>query len=160
MRVLILMLTFLASLCSPSFAEDDVSVGQSVIRSQEQAIGQDDATAAYSFAAPSIRNVFPDADTFMSMVRSHYAPIARHKSFDFGEGKSADGKLTQIVHIVDADGVSWDALYMLERQTDGSLKISGCMLTKLVDARLLRGLRDRAAVDVSFADIERHEVLL
>jgi hypothetical protein len=31
---------------------------------------------------------------------------------------------------VDADGEAWEALYTLERESDGSLKVVGCVLIK------------------------------
>jgi Domain of unknown function (DUF4864) len=50
----------------------------------------------------------------------------------FGEARIVDGKILQEVQIIDADGVAWDALYTLETQADGSLKISACILKKAV----------------------------
>lgn len=130
MRALVLMIAFLIWLSSPAFAADDVATAQNVIRSQEQALGHDDAAAAYSYAAPAIRQLFPQADLFLFMVQNSYAPIYRHKSFEFGEARAADGKIAQRVHIVDANGEAWEALYTLEAQPDGSLKITGCSLLK------------------------------
>jgi hypothetical protein len=130
MRVLVLLAAMLIGLCTPTRAADDVAAAQSVIRSQEQAFSRDDFAAAYSHAAPAIQGIFPDAETFMAMVRNSYAPVYRHKSFEFGEARTADGKIAQRVHILDADGVPWEALYTLELQPDGSLKITGCMLLK------------------------------
>ena len=130
MRMLVLLTAILIGLASPVSAADDVATAQSVIRSQEQALGHDDAAAAYSYAAPAIRQLFPQADVFMSMVQNSYAPIYRHKSFEFGEARAADGKIAQRVHIVDANGEAWEALYTLEAQPDGSLKITGCSLLK------------------------------
>ena len=130
MRALVLMIAFLIWLSSPAFAADDVATAQNVIRSQEQALGHDDAAAAYSYAAPAIRQLFPQADLFLFMVQNSYAPIYRHKSFEFGEARAADCKIAQRVHIVDANGESWEALYTLEAQPDGSLKITGCSLLK------------------------------
>ena len=46
------------------------------------------------------------------------------------DGRAADGQIALKVHIVDSDGVPWEAIYTLERQSDGSLKITGCMLLK------------------------------
>jgi hypothetical protein len=66
----------------------------------------------------------------MSMVRNSYAPIYRHKSFDFGEARISDGTIAQRVRIVDADGIPWEALYTLELQPDGSVKITGCVLLR------------------------------
>ncbi len=101
-----------------------------MIRAQEQAFGHDDAAAAYSYAAPEIKQIFPEANIFMSMVQNGYAPVYRHRSFEFGEAQAADGRIAQRVHIIDANGEAWEALYTLERQPDGSLKITGCSLLK------------------------------
>ena len=130
MRALVFLIAVLISLSGPASAADDVAAAQGVIRSQEQAFSRDDPAAAYSHAAPAIQGIFPDAETFMAMVRNSYAPVYRHKSFEFGEARTADGKIAQRVHILDADGVPWEALYTLELQGDGSLKITGCVLLK------------------------------
>lgn len=130
MRGIVLAIALLIGLAKPVFAADDVTAAQATIRSQVEAIGRDDAATAYSYAAPSIQNMFQQAEIFMTMVRQGYAPIYRHKSFEFGEGRALDGKIAQQVRIVDAEGVPWDALYTLEQQPDGSVKISGCVLVK------------------------------
>jgi hypothetical protein len=130
MRALVLLAAFLIGFATPACAADDVAAAQDVIRSQEQAFSRDDPAAAYSYAAPAIHDIFPDAEAFMAMVRNSYAPVWRHKSFEFGEARVADGKIAQRVHILDADGVPWEALYTLELQPDGSMKITGCMLLK------------------------------
>ena len=130
MRALVLVFAFLTGLGAPAFAADDVAAAQDVIRSQEQAFGKDDAAAAYSHAAPAIKQIFPQADIFMYMVQNSYPPVYRHKSFEFGEARAADGRIAQRVHIIDANGEAWEALYTLEQQPDGSLKITGCSLLK------------------------------
>ena len=130
MRLVILLLALLLLLAPPASAADDVAAAQGVIRAQEQALIHDDAAAAYSYAAPTIKEIFPDADVFMSMVRNSYAPVYRHRSFEFGEARSEGDWIAQRVHIIDADGEAWEALYTLERQPDGSLKITGCSLLK------------------------------
>jgi hypothetical protein len=130
MRALVLLTALLIGLASPVRAADDVAAAQGVIRSQVEAFGRDDAATAYSFAAPSIQGVFPEPETFMSMVRGSYTPVYRHKSFEFGEARVSSGQIAQRVHIVDAEGVPWEALYTLEQQPDGSMKISGCVLLK------------------------------
>jgi hypothetical protein len=131
MRAFALLATLLFGLASPVSAADDVAAAQGIIRSQVEAFARDDAAAAYSFAAPGIKEMFPQADQFLGMVQRSYAPVYRHKSFEFGEARAADGKVAQQVRIVDADGVPWEALYTLEVEPDGSLKISGCVLIKV-----------------------------
>jgi hypothetical protein len=127
MRALVLLLALLTTLAAPARA-DDVAAAQGIIRSQVEAFGRDDAAAAYSYAAPGIREIFPQADVFLDMVQRRYAPVYRHRSFEFGEGHVADGFVFQRAQIVDADGEAWEALYTLEQQPDGSLKIIGCVL--------------------------------
>jgi hypothetical protein len=132
MRILALLVLLLIGPAGVTHAAEDVAAGQTIIRSQEEAFGRDDAAAAYTFASPAIQDRFHDPETFMSMVRKGYAPVYRHRSFEFGEAKTANGTIQQEVHIIDANGVAWEALYTLEPQPDGSLKISGCVLTKAV----------------------------
>jgi hypothetical protein len=129
MRALALLVAVLIGFASPASA-DDVAAAQSVIRAQEQAFGRNDAAAAYSHAAPAIQQIFPEADIFLQMVRQAYPPVYRHKSFEFGEARAAGGQIAQRVHIVDDNGEAWEALYTLEQQPDGSLKITGCSLLK------------------------------
>ena len=129
MRAIVLLLALLLTLSSPARA-DDVAVAQGVIRAQEQAFARGDAAAAYSHAAPAIQQIFPEADIFMKMVQQAYPPVYRHKSFEFGEAKAAGSQIAQRVHIVDDNGEAWEALYTLERQADGSFKITGCSLLK------------------------------
>jgi hypothetical protein len=130
MRAFILLAALLIGLAAPARAADDIANAQGIITSQVEALGRDDAATAYSFAAPAIQNMFPQPDVFLSMVQRNYPPVYRHKTFEFGEAQVANGKIAQRVHILDADGEAWEALYTLEQQPDGSLKIIGCILVK------------------------------
>ena len=132
LRTLVITIAVLIAAGAAARAADDIATAQSVIKAQEEAFGRDDAATAYSFAAPGIQSFYRSPEGFMFMVRNGYAPVYRHRSFAFGEAKIVDGKIMQDVQIVDADGVAWDALYTLERQADGSLKISACILKKAV----------------------------
>jgi Domain of unknown function (DUF4864) len=130
MRAFVLFTALLIGLAAPACAANDVATAQGVITSQVEAFGRDDAATAYSYAAPGIQGMFPQPDIFLSMVQRNYAPVYRHKSFEFGEARAADGRIAQRVNIIDADGEAWEALYTLEQQPDGSLKIIGCVLIK------------------------------
>jgi hypothetical protein len=129
MRFAALILLVFLSFAAPACA-DDVTNAQGVIRAQEQAFSRNDAAAAYSYAAPAIKQLFPQADIFMQMVQNAYAPVWRHKSFEFGEARVEGKWVAQRVHIVDADGEAWEAMYTLEQDADGSFKITGCSLLK------------------------------
>jgi hypothetical protein len=130
MRAFVLLAALLIGLAAPACAANDVATAQVVINSQVEAFGRDDAAKAYSYAAPAIQSLFPQPEIFLSMVQRSYAPVYRHKSFEFGEARVADGRIAQRVHILDANGEAWEALYTLEQQPDGSLKIIGCVLIK------------------------------
>ena len=108
----------------------DVKSIRRVIEQQIDAFKRDDATAAYSFAAPAIRKIFPAAEIFMQMVRQGYQPVYRPRSFAFEELTRIDGKLVQPVRVIGPDGRPVTALYIMERQPDGSWKIGGCVLTQ------------------------------
>ncbi len=130
MRAIALIAVILLGLASPARAGDGAITAQSVIRSQAEAFGRDDAATAYSYAAPAIHDMYPRADIFMEMVQRSFAPVYRHRSFEFGEARVEGGWIAQRVHIVDANGEAWEALYTLEAQPDGTFKITGCSLLK------------------------------
>jgi hypothetical protein len=128
MRIAMLLITLLLSFATAH--ADDIAAAKSVIRAQEQAFARGDAAVAYSYAAPAIKKIFPAADIFMAMVENAYAPVYRHKSFEFGETKVDGNWIGQQVHIIDANNEAWEALYTLEQQSDGNYKITGCSLQK------------------------------
>lgn len=103
---------------------------RSVIERQIQAFRRDDAEEAFGLASPAIQGMFGGKDAFMDMVRRGYAPVHRPRSFDFGPAREERGEIEQAVRIQDRDGADWDAVYALERQPDGSWRISGCRLVK------------------------------
>ncbi|MGJ4961106.1 DUF4864 domain-containing protein [Bradyrhizobium sp. HKCCYLRH3061] len=129
MRILMPLVLLLSLLAHPAAAAD-AGAAQTVIRAQEQALARDDGATAYAQAAPEIQALFPSAEIFMSMVKSGYPPVYRHRSFEFGAAEVEDGSVAQRVHIVDAEGEAWEALYTLQTQPDGSLRITGCSLLK------------------------------
>ena len=131
MRACLLVIAFMISLAAPAYAADDAADARSVITSQVEAFSRDDAATAYGFASPLLHELFPQAEMFMGMVRGGYPPVYRHKSFQLGEFSTADGRMTQRANIIDANGAAWEAVYSLERQDDGTLKISGCSLVKM-----------------------------
>lgn len=146
-----LLLAFATPLAPPAHALEKADQGaiRGAIERQLEAFRRDDAAAAYAEAAPGIQRLFPSDETFMRMVREGYAPVHRPRSFQFAEGGESPAGPTQAVRVRDADGVDWIALYTLERQPDGTWKISGCTLTREggQNVRLLpsRHTRPRAA---------------
>lgn len=133
MRALAILIVLCVGLAAPARADDTIDA-QTIIRSQVEAFIRGDAATAYSYAAPGIRGVFTQADVFMGMVTKNYPPVVRHKSFEFGKGQALGDIVAQAVRIIDDEGVPWQALYTLEKQPDGSWKITGCSLQKVGEA--------------------------
>ena len=101
-----------------------------MIENQLQAFLRDDSAAAYSFAAPGIKTLFPTEQIFMELVRRGYQPIYRSGSHSFKGLKETAAGLEQTVDVVDAAGEFWTAIYTLQQQPDGSWKIASCVLVK------------------------------
>lgn len=111
-----------------SVAAGDQTEIQSIIRMQVDAFLADNPDAAFSFAAPSIRNMFGNEERFMNMVRQQYPQVFRPRSFEFGRLEASPTGPVQEVYITGPAGRDWLAVYTLEQQADGSWKISGCYI--------------------------------
>ena len=112
-------------------AEDLTAAGsRAIVERQFDAFERDDGEAAYALAAPTIKQMFDDADHFMAMVRGHYAPVYRHRSAEFGAFKEEGDEASLEATLVDNDNVVWTALYSFRRVSNGDWLISGCVLAK------------------------------
>jgi hypothetical protein len=112
-------------------AEDMTAASsRALIERQLDAFERDDAAAAYALAAPTIKDMFSDADHFIAMVRDHYAPVYRHRSAEFGAFKESGNDASLEATLVDQDNVVWTALYSFRRVPNGDWLISGCVLAK------------------------------
>lgn len=113
---------------APDVSQGDARGVRAVILAQFDAFAADDAKRAFSYATPKLREMFGSADRFIEVVRSAYPAVYRHETVAFLKPELAEGSLVQGVHLTDAEGVLWLALYRLERQRDRSWRISACQL--------------------------------
>ena len=100
----------------------------SVIGDQLAALRSGDATRAFSFAAPRIREQFGDAPTFLRMVQGSYAALLDARYTEFLEGAVIDGRTIQPLRLVMPDDTVLVALYEMQRDDAGSWRIAGCVL--------------------------------
>lgn len=113
-----------------AFTDEDRAESRAVIEHQIDAFRRDDGATAFAFASPELQTLFHDPEHFMAMVRNGYAPVYRPRNFSFsGIAETPEG-LTDTLTIEDADGQAWTAIYTLEKQPDGSWKITSCHLVK------------------------------
>jgi hypothetical protein len=113
-----------------AYAEDPVQTAQNLIEQQIEAFLHDDAATAYSFAAPGIKALFPDKDSFFAMVKRSYQPVYHPGNYAFGKSRAIDNGAVvyQEVLITGTDDKDWTAIYQITRQPDGSYKINGVQI--------------------------------
>jgi Domain of unknown function (DUF4864) len=115
-----------------SISETEKTEFQRIITAQISAFRADDGPAAYSFAAPVVRNIFPTPEIFMSMVKQGYPQVYRPQAFSFTEALIDPlGRPAQKMRVVGPDGKTYEALYSMEKQPDGTWRISGCTLLEI-----------------------------
>ena len=78
--------------------------------------------------------MFPTPNSFHSMALRDYAPLFKVDRESFGTPKAAASTgvqaetWSQSVEIRTRDGEHWTAVYGLERQPDGSIAITSCVM--------------------------------
>ena len=120
----LIMFTFLTTPAPANAQETDI---QSVISSQIDAFKVDDFATAFTFAAPSIQNIFRTPENFGRMVSQGYPMVWRPADVSYLDLRQEGGAVFQDVQIVDAKG----RIHLLEyrmTQMQGSWKISGVRL--------------------------------
>ncbi|RFC65503.1 DUF4864 domain-containing protein [Fulvimarina endophytica] len=128
-----MVMTVLALVFATPARADDASDIRGAIGAQLQAFRADDGNTAFSYAAPQIQTMFGSEAMFMRMVRDGYPPVYRSSNVTFGDlTRDAEG-FRQDVFMTDPNGQAWIADYRLERQADGSMKITGVSLRKSED---------------------------
>jgi len=114
-------------------APADAAAIQQVIQGQMNAFKVDDWNAAFAYAAPSIQTKFQSPQVFSQMVTQAYQPVYRPRGVEFREVKASEFGPTQEVFVVGPDGLSYLAYYTMEKQADGTWRISGCFLVRAED---------------------------
>ena len=101
-----------------------------VVQAQLDAFAADDASLAFSYAAPNIKAMFGTPAKFLQMVKSSYPVVYRPTSVTFLEPESDGVAIIQPVAMTDAQGSEWVAVYRLEPVSgkDISWLIAGCVL--------------------------------
>ncbi|BAZ10494.1 hypothetical protein NIES4071_23160 [Calothrix sp. NIES-4071] len=116
--------------------EQDSTSIRFVIEQQLQAFQQDNAEEAFTFASPEIKAQFQTPENFFKMVKIGYQAVYRPRSVLFENITTIQGNITQLVLLLDPDGVPVRALYLMEKQPEGVWKINGCFLVP-VEAEII-----------------------
>ena len=132
MRLLGISIVVSLLMATGSMAQDDLTQARSIVEQQIVAFLNDDIDTAYSFAAPGIKNMYPEPQRFIEMVKRNYQPVYRPGNYAFGRSQTDSKGDTIAVEllITGPKGKDWRAIYVLKRQDDGIFQISGVRLLK------------------------------
>jgi uncharacterized protein DUF4864 len=114
-------------------APADAAAIRQVIQSQMNAFRSDDWAATFAYASPAIQGKFQSPQVFRQMVTEAYQPVYRPRGVQFRGVQGSEFGPTQEVFVVGPDGLSYLAYYTMEKQPDGSWRISGCYLVRAPD---------------------------
>ena len=131
MRTLFAAMFMATVLVSGAPAQAQKSAFESIISKQIEAFRAGDGATAFSFAAPSLQQLFQTPDNFIAMVKRGYMAVYAPRRFSFpGVETDMQGRPVQVVEVVDGDGRVWTARYTFEQQPDGSWRIAAVTLEK------------------------------
>ena len=130
MRTWFLGLVLALGLAGGAFAQDSEIKG--VISDQIEAFKADDFEQAFTFAAPSIRQIFRTPENFGTMVRRGFPMVWRPADVTFLELRDQAGVLIQTVRIKDSEGATHLLAYSMT-QAEGEWKISGVQILEAAD---------------------------
>ena len=125
----VLLVAFLLVQGAAYAGDAEIKAAQGTIEAQLKAFQADDGELAYSYAAPSIKRIFPSVEIFMGMVESAYQPVRNPHGFSFGKVQEMGAtSIVQQVLLTGPDGKEYEAVYTLELQPDGVYRITGVSL--------------------------------
>ena len=109
----------LALLALPAVAQE-VPI-QDTIRAQIEAFKADDFARAFTFASPTLHQMFGTPDNFGRMVRDGYPMVWHPAQVDMMDLSTVGGALWQRVRVTDLKGQSYLLDYQMVQGPDGWL---------------------------------------
>jgi len=125
MRKFILAIAFWVAAALPVWAEGKAI--ETTIRAQITALQADDFDRAFTYASPTIQQIFRAPEVFGRMVRQGYHMVYRPSAIEFLELASVEGYYWQKVQIRDGQGRYHLMAYQMV-QLDGVWRINGVQL--------------------------------
>lgn len=92
---------------------------RNTIQSQIEAFQADDFARAFTFASPTIKQMFGTPENFGAMVKQGYPMVYRPAEVQMMELREVAGNLWQRVRITDQAGAGWYLDYMMVETPEG-----------------------------------------
>jgi hypothetical protein len=118
MKQILLVVTMVLALWVRPAAADDAAV-QGVISAQIEAFKADDFARAFTFASPTIQDVFRTPENFGAMVKNGYPMVWRPVELRYLEARVIAGQLWQKVLVKDAAGERFLLDYRMINTAEG-----------------------------------------
>lgn len=106
-----------AVLALPASAQDELI--RLTIQSQIEALQADDFARAFTYASPTIKEMFGTPENFGAMVKNGYPMVYRPAEVQMMELREVAGNLWQRVRITDQAGAGWYLDYMMIETAEG-----------------------------------------
>ncbi len=100
---------------------------EGTISSQLEAFKADDFAQAFTFATPTLQQLFQSPENFQRMVTTGYPMVWRPAEVEYLELKEYEGSMWQKVQITDQKGFTHLLLYRMQ-QTDAGWRIGGVQI--------------------------------
>lgn len=128
MRTLLIACLLALGLAAPAMAQNaDI---EATIGAQMEAFRTGDVDRAFTYASPTIRDLFQTPENFGAMVRNGYPMVWRPSEVQYLDLREIDGALWQAVQVTDTQGrVHYLGYQMI--QTENGWKINA---VKRIDA--------------------------
>ena len=118
MKQILLVVTMVLALWVRPAAAEDAAV-QGVISAQVEAFKADDFARAFTFASPTIQDVFRTPENFGAMVKNGYPMVWRPVELRYLEARVIAGQLWQKVLVKDAAGERFLLDYRMINTAEG-----------------------------------------
>ena len=102
-----------------------------LIEAQISAMRADDWPSAFALESPDLQAQYGTPAALRDDVTAHYAPFPAIASVRFLDIVTFRGLPTYRVTLVDGEGATTTAYYLVRRLDDGSLRIAGCVLVRV-----------------------------
>jgi Domain of unknown function (DUF4864) len=106
-----------AVLAFPAAAQEEPI--RNTIQSQIEAFQADDFVRAFTYASPTIKQMFGTPENFGAMVKQGYPMVYRPAEVQMQDLREIAGNLWQRVRVTDQAGAGWYLDYMMVETAEG-----------------------------------------
>lgn len=141
-RILAAIAALFLLLSAAARAEDDLTWGltevdraaiHDVIEAQLAAFQHDDGPLAFSYASPAVQEQLGTPEDFLDMVKTAFPSVYRPREVQFRKLEATGRGPVQAVFFIGPADEPMLGLFIMQKQSDESWKINGCILTRAPD---------------------------